>query len=249
MPAQLSVNVNKVALLRNSRGRDVPNLCRAIDRALAAGAHGITIHPRRDQRHIRFDDVPTVAAHLREHHPGVELNIECEAHPDILALVHAARPAQCTLVPVTPGEVTSDHGWELPRETAALRPIIARLQADGIRTSMFMDCVPDAVTRAVDTGVDRVELYTGPFAWAWGTDEQQARTDELAACVHVAREAGLGVNAGHDLDADNLVALAPLPIDEVSIGHWLVTRALEVGMAAGIDELLVALGHRVGHED
>jgi len=242
MPAALSVNVNKVALLRNSRGRDVPNLLDVIDLCLAAGAQGITIHPRRDQRHIRFDDVPTVATHLREHHPGVELNIECEAHPDLIELVVGVRPAQCTLVPVTPGEITSDHGWDLPREHDVLVPVIERLQQAGVRTSMFMDAAPEPMALAARTGIDRVEIYTGPFAWAWGTPEQDARTRQVSDAVHAAVKAGLGVNAGHDLDADNLVGLRDLPIDEVSIGHWVITRALWVGLPQAIAELRAALG-------
>lgn len=243
MPAVLSVNVNKVALLRNSRGRDVPNLCDAIDLCLASGCHGITIHPRRDQRHIRFSDVPVVAEHLRVNHPGVELNIECEAHPDILALVHGAQPTQCTLVPVSPGEITSDHGWTLPRDTELLKPIIAELQSRGIRTSMFMDCEPGNMALAAETGVDRVELYTGPYAWAWGSPQSEEERTALSACVHAARTAGLGVNAGHDLDRHNLTGLAELPIDEVSIGHALIARSLEVGLPAAIRELLTSLGH------
>jgi pyridoxine 5-phosphate synthase len=243
MPALLSVNINKYALLRNSRGHNNPDLCWAIDTCLAAGAHGITIHPRRDQRHIRFDDVPAVAAHLREHHPGVELNIECEDHDSILDMVLAVRPAQCTLVPVTPGEVTSDHGWILPQETARLRPIIARLRDAGIRTSMFMDCEAAAMPLAAETGIDRVELYTGPYAWAWGTERQDAETRRLWDAASAARRAGMGVNAGHDLDRHNLAGVRDLlGLDEVSIGHAQICRALAVGTPQAIQELLHALG-------
>ena len=241
MSTALSVNVNKVALLRNSRGRDVPNLLDAVDLCLASGADGITVHPRSDQRHIRFADVPAVAAHLRAHHPGVELNVECEAHPDLIDLVLSVGPAQCTLVPVTPGEVTSDHGWDLPHEHDALVPIIATLKGAGVRTSMFMDCEPDQMALAAETGIDRVELYTGPYAWAWGTPDQGRETEKIAQCVHAAVGAGLGVNAGHDLDADNLAGLRGLPIDEVSIGHWVITRALWVGLPQAIAELRAGL--------
>jgi pyridoxine 5-phosphate synthase len=246
MPIALSVNVNKVALLRNARGRDVPNLLDAVDTCIAAGCQGITVHPRRDQRHVRFDDLPVVAEHLRAHHPGVELNIECEVHPPILERVHRVRPDQCTLVPVTPGEITSDHGWDLPREQERLVPVIRDLQAEGIRTSLFVDPAPDGMAAAALTGADRVEIYTGPYAWAWGSPTQSRETEAVAACVRAARAAGLGVNAGHDLDATNLVGLADLPIDEVSIGHWVITRALWVGLPAAVGELLTALGHAPG---
>lgn len=242
MATLLSVNVNKVALLRNSRGRDVPNLLDAVDTCIEAGAHGITVHPRRDQRHIRFDDVPTVAEHLRANHPEVEFNVECEAHPDLIDLVARVKPHQCTLVPVTPGEVTSDHGWELPREGEYLKPIIARLKDLGIRTSMFMDPEPDGMARARATGIDRVELYTGPYAWGWGTAAEDAERQKIVDCVRAATAVGLGVNAGHDLDAENMVGLRGLAIDEVSIGHWVITRALWVGLRQAVRELLVGMG-------
>lgn len=243
MAALLSVNINKYALLRNSRGHDNPNLLGAVDTCLAAGAHGITVHPRRDQRHIRFEDVPAVLAHLKDKHPGVELNVECEDHDAILQMVLDLRPAQCTLVPVTPGEITSDHGWDLPAQAARLQPIIARLKGAGIRTSIFMDCVPEAMAAAAETGVDRVELYTGPYAWAWGTDRQQEETDRLWATAEAASAAGMGVNAGHDLDRHNLVGIRGVPgLDEVSIGHAQICRALEVGTTRSVQELLAALG-------
>ncbi len=243
MPAKLSVNINKYALLRNSRGHDAPNLLTAADTCIAAGAHGITVHPRLDQRHIRFDDVPVVAAHLRERHPGIEYNIEFENHPDLVEMVLAIRPEQATLVPVTPGEVTSDHGWDLPRETAALAPVAERLKAEGIRVSIFMDCEPEHMALAAEAGVDRVELYTGPYAWAWGTDSQQEWVDRLWRTAEAAAAAGLGINAGHDLDRFNLAGVRDLSVlDEVSIGHAQVCRALEVGTTQSVSELLAALG-------
>ena len=244
MPALLSVNINKYALLRNSRGHNNPDLLAALDTCLAAGAHGITIHPRLDQRHIRFDDVTAVAAHMAAHHPGVELNIECEDHPFIIEQVLAVRPAQCTLVPVTPGEITSDHGWDLPREASRLRPTVARLKAAGIRVSIFMDCTPESMQDAADIGVDRVELYTGPYAWAWGTPEQDAQTARILATGRAAAAAGLGVNAGHDLDSTNMHGLREMAeLDEVSIGHAQICRALEVGTTVSIGELLVSMGY------
>ncbi len=241
----LSVNVNKYALLRNSRGHDAPSLIGATDTCIAAGCHGITVHPRLDQRHVRFDDVPQLSAHLRSNHPGVEFNIECEDAPQIVDLVVELRPEQCTLVPVTPGEVTSDHGWDLPRQTAGLQPVVARLKAAGIRVSLFADCDPEAIGRFAETGADRVELYTGPFAWAWGTADQAAQTRLLAESAQAAVEAGMGVNAGHDLDRFNLAALRGLPVDEVSIGHAQICRALEVGTRRSVRELLAALDHDV----
>ena len=210
---------------------------------IEAGAHGITIHPRLDQRHVRFSDVLPLARHLAEHHPSVELNIECEDHPGLIDLVLEARPAQCTLVPVTPGEVTSDHGWTLPRQLERLRPTVSRLKRHGIRVSLFSDCDPDAIPAFADTGADRVELYTGPFAWAWGTDAQDAATRALWETAAAAAEAGLGLNAGHDLDRYNLIGMRGLPgLAEVSIGHASLCRALEVGTPTAIRELLDALG-------
>ena len=243
MPAKLSVNINKYALLRNSRGHDAPNLLDAADVCIAAGAQGITVHPRRDERHIRFSDVPRIAEHLRSKHPGIEYNIEFENHPDLVDMVLDIRPEQATLVPVTPGEVTSDHGFDLPRESAALAPIAARLKAAGIRVSIFMDCEPEKMLLAAEAGVDRVELYTGPYAWAWGTAEQQVWVDRIWRTAEAAAAAGLGVNAGHDLDRHNLAGLLGLDaLDEVSIGHAQICRALEVGTTQSVQELLAALG-------
>jgi pyridoxine 5-phosphate synthase len=242
--ALLSVNVNKYALLRNSRGHGQPDLRHAIDLACAAGAHGITVHPRRDERHVRMSDLPVVADHLRTRWPGRELNVECEDHPDLVRTVIALRPDQCTLVPVTPGEVTSDHGWSLPGELARLRPVVAALRGEGIRTSLFADCDVGQIARFAETGADRVELYTGPFAWAWGTPDAARETARVWESAAAAVAAGLGVNAGHDLDRHNLAGLRDLPgLREVSIGHAQIVRALEVGTDASVRELLVALGY------
>lgn len=244
MPAKLSVNVNKYALLRNSRGHNAPDLLASIDTVLAAGAHGITVHPRLDQRHIQFDDVPTISKHLREKHPGIEYNIECENDPRLIEMALELRPAQCTLVPVTPGEVTSDHGWDLPAQSAELRESVRRLQAARIRVSIFMDCVPENMVHAASLGVDRVELYTGPFAWAWGKSEQALQTQLFVDSIQAAVAHGLGVNAGHDLDQHNLAGVLGVPgLDEVSIGHAQICRALEVGTTQSVQELLAALGY------
>jgi len=243
MPAKLSVNINKYALIRNSRGQDSPNLLWAIDLNLAAGAHGITVHPRSDQRHIKLSDVPTIAAHLRAAHPGVELNVECEDAPELLELVCKVRPAQCTLVPVTPGEVTSDHGYRAG-DVARLVPIVKRLHDAGIRVSLFVDCEPSEVRALADTGADRVELYTGPYALAWGSARAEHETSALFASAAAGREVGLGLNAGHDLDRHNLAAIRDVVgLCEVSIGHAHICRALEVGSASSVRELLSALGY------
>jgi len=241
MSVKLSVNVNKYALLRNSRGQDTPNLLWAIDTCIAAGAQGITVHPRLDQRHIRLDDVPTVAAHLRSQHPGIEYNVECEPAPELLALVSEVRPEQCTLVPVRPGELTSDHGYR-EGDVALLVPVVAALKRSGIRVALFADCDPREVRALKATGADRVELYTGPYALAWGTSEQKGRTHDVWASAQAALEVGLGLNAGHDLDRHNLRGLSGLPgLCEVSIGHSQIVRALEVGTSQSVRELLSAL--------
>jgi len=242
MATKLSVNINKYALLRNSRGHDAPNLLAVVDTVVAAGAHGITVHPRLDERHIRRADVPTVWHHLRAHHPGVEFNVECEDDPGLVEMVCELQPHQCTLVPVTPGEVTSDHGWDPTADAERLRPVVARLAAAGVRTSCFADPDPDAIGAFADVGVDRVELYTGPYAWAWGTDEQQEQTDRIWRASEAAVAVGLGVNAGHDLDRHNLAGLRGCPgLLEVSIGHAQVCRALQVGTTRSVQELLAAL--------
>ncbi len=244
MTAKLSVNVNKYALLRNSRGHNAPDLCACVDTVLAAGAHGITVHPRLDQRHIQFTDVPAISQHLRENHPEIEYNIECENDPRLIEMVLGLRPAQCTLVPVTPGEVTSDHGWDLPAQSAELRESVRRLQAARIRVSIFMDCVPENMAHAAALGVDRVELYTGPYAWAWGKTEQATQTQLLIDSIQAAVNHGLGVNAGHDLDQHNLAGVLGVPgLNEVSIGHAQICRALEVGTTQSVQELLAALGY------
>lgn len=241
MPAKLSVNINKYALLRNSRGHDAPNLLWAVDTCLAAGAQGITVHPRRDQRHIRFDDVPVVAHHLRNKHAGIEYNIECENAPELIDLVLETRPAQCTLVPVRPGEVTSDHGF-VAADVPSLVPSVERLQRAGIRVSLFVDCDPAQVRALAASAAQRVELYTGPYAQAWGTPDQARRTQEVWASAQAAAEVGLGLNAGHDLDRFNLAGLRGLPgLAEVSIGHAQICRALEVGTTQSVRELLQAL--------
>ena len=241
----LSVNVNKVATLRNSRGGTIPSVIEAVDVCVAAGAPGITVHPRADQRHITRDDVRAIAARLRERAPAVEFNIEGDPRSDLLELVEEVRPTQCTLVPVVPGEITSQAGWRPGAQTDPLPGVIARLRSRGIRVSLFVDATADAVEWAAGTGGDRVELYTEPFARAFERSRAEGERS-FAAFSDVARLAhsrGLGVNAGHDLDLENLVLFRSLPyLDEVSIGHAIISRAVFFGLSAVIREYLQVLG-------
>jgi pyridoxine 5-phosphate synthase len=233
----LSVNVNKIAVLRNSRGGDLPDVSQAARTCIGAGCQGITVHPRPDRRHIRHDDVRALAALCNG---GVEFNIEGngfapprEGYPGLLALVRETRPAQCTLVPDSDAQITSDHGFDLSADAVRLRPLIAQLKSCGARVSLFMDASSPDVARAADVGADRVELYTGPFAAAFARGDCMRELDACVATAEAARAAGLGVNAGHDLDQVNLPALkAAIPyLAEVSIGHALIGEALYAGLA------------------
>jgi pyridoxine 5-phosphate synthase len=245
MPTKLSININKYALLRNSRGHDSPSLAWAVREVIHAGAHGITVHPRMDQRHVRFADVPLIAEQLRREFPGIEYNIECEADPFLIDLVLEVGPHQCTLVPVTPGEVTSDHGWDPAADRPTLGPVVKRLRNAGIRVSCFADCAPQNMASFHDLGVHRVELYTGPYAWAWGTPNQDVERARFWDTAAAAASCGLGLNAGHDLDRHNLAGLRGCaPLLEVSIGHASICRALEVGTTTAVQELLEALDDR-----
>jgi pyridoxine 5-phosphate synthase len=241
---QLSVNVNKVATLRNSRGGAVPSVTQAVDICLAAGAPGITVHPRADERHIRRTDVLEIAAQLAaEKGRGrlMEFNIEGDPRPDLLDLVLAVRPSQCTLVPVVQGEITSQAGWPPGTDLA---PVVRRLQAAGVRVSLFVDPVLAAVTWARAMRADRIELYTEPFARAFAAGPAEGRQsfDGYAAAARLAHSVGLGVNAGHDLDLENLTLFRTLPhLDEVSIGHALFSRALWVGLDTVVREYLAAV--------
>ena len=235
----LSVNLNKVALVRNTRHLGIPSLVRAAEICLANGAHGITVHPRPDQRHIRPDDVHVLAALLRQW-PGREYNIEGNPFQNLMGFVEAVRPQQCTLVPDGEGQFTSDHGWNLAQDGERLRPLIAHAKSLGVRVSLFMDADPSAMAGARAVGADRVELYTEPYAHAWGGPQLQAQTERYAAAARAARAAGLGVNAGHDLNRANLTGfLRGVPgVQEVSIGHALISDALELGLAATVAEYL-----------
>jgi pyridoxine 5-phosphate synthase len=239
---KLSVNLNKVALLRNARTIGIPSVTRAAAIALEAGAHGITVHPRPDGRHIRSDDVFELAR-LLEKHPRAEYNIEGNPFENAPALVRAVRPHQFTLVPDEPGALTSDHGWDLARDGARLVSLIAEVKALGVRVSLFMDPVPEAMARAAAIGADRVELYTEPYARAFGSPEEAQILARYAAAARAAKDAGLGVNAGHDLNQQNLPAfLAQVPgVLEVSIGHALIADALEDGLATTVRNYLAAI--------
>lgn len=237
---RLSVNVNKIALLRNSRNLGIPDVTRAAEIALQAGAHGITVHPRPDERHIRASDVYALAE-LMKAWPQAEFNIEGNPfQAPMLELARAVRPQQCTLVPDDPAAFTSDHGWDLARDGKRLQPVIAELHSLGIRVSLFMDPEPQAMAAAAASGADRVELYTEPYARAFATTEQDAMMTRYAAAARNAQAAGMAVNAGHDLNRGNLapfVAAVPV-IAEVSIGHALIADALESGLAATVAEYL-----------
>ena len=241
---RLSVNVNKVATLRNSRGGRVPRVLDAVSVCLAAGAHGITVHPRADRRHITSRDVRDIAEAIEGRRPAVEYNIEGDPRDELIELVLDVRPDQCTLVPVAPGEITSQAGWRPGPEVDRLPGLVRRMKTSGIRVSLFVDPDPEAIRLAATIGADRVELYTEPFARAFERNAEDARRsfDVYAEAAELARSIGLGVNAGHDLDLENLVLFRHLPrLDEVSIGHALMSRALFVGLETVVREYLAVL--------
>ena len=231
----LSVNVNKVALLRNSRHLGVPSVLHAATLCLQAGADGITVHPRPDERHIRATDVQALAT-LMKQWPQAEFNIEGNPFQNLMAFVRQLRPHQCTFVPDSEGQFTSDHGWDLVADGDRLRPLIDECHALGVRVSLFMDASPQAMPMARAVGAERVELYTEPYAAAHGTEGQGAQLRAFAAAAQAAQAAGLGVNAGHDLNRDNLADfLRAVPgVLEVSIGHALIADALELGLAESV---------------
>jgi pyridoxine 5-phosphate synthase len=239
----LSVNLNKVALVRNTRHLGIPSVTRAATLCLQAGAHGITVHPRPDARHIREDDVRELHALLRRDWPQAEFNIEGNPFHNLMDFVRELRPHQCTFVPDSEGQFTSDHGWDLRADAERVRPVIAEAKALGVRVSLFMDADPEAMPLAKAVGADRVELYTEPYAAAWGTAQQDEQLRRFAAAARAAQAAGLGVNAGHDLSRDNLADfLRAVPgVREVSIGHALISDALELGYAATVRAYLAAI--------
>jgi pyridoxine 5-phosphate synthase len=258
---KLSVNVNKVATVRNSRGGSAPSVLEAARVCVDAGAPGITVHPRADARHITATDVRELAALIasmngersraadaaRTEAGGageIEYNIEGDTRPDFLALVHEVKPTQCTLVPVRPGEITSQAGWPPDTPPDAMRRIVGELRDAGIRVSLFVDPEEAAVRWAADVGGDRVELYTEPFARAFEAGEAPAAASfaTYRNAAELAHSLGMGVNAGHDLDVGNLALFRTLPhLDEVSIGHALISRAIFVGLARSVHDFLDAL--------
>ena len=238
-PAALSVNLNKVALVRNTRLLGIPSVVRAATLCLQAGAHGITIHPRPDGRHIRSGDVQDLHS-LMQSWPGAQYTIEGNPFHNLMDFVRQVRPHQCTFVPDAEGQSTSDHGWDLAVDGERLRPLIAQAKALGVRVSLFMDPLPAAMALAKAVGADRVELYTESYARAHGSASALPLLQTFAQSAQAAQAAGLGVNAGHDLNRENLTEflLAVPGVQEVSIGHALVADALEFGYHAAVGAYL-----------
>ncbi|OHV76579.1 pyridoxine 5'-phosphate synthase [Rhizobium sp. LCM 4573] len=250
MPAKLSVNINAIAMLRNRRDLPWPSLEHLGRIALQAGASGLTVHPRPDQRHIRFSDLPVIRALIDDEFPEAEFNIEGYPSEDFLALCERTEPEQVTLVPDDPAQATSDHGFDFRGEGEFLKPIVARLKSRGIRVSLFADGDGDveAVKLAKATGADRIELYTGPYGGCYDKPELAAEIlEKLGRTADAAVAEGLAVNAGHDLTVENLPALAKrIPaLAEVSIGHGLTADALEYGMAETVRRFRRACGQKV----
>lgn len=229
---RLSVNLNKIALVRNTRHLGIPDVEKFARIALEAGAAGITVHPRPDGRHVRAADI-TVLAKLLKDWPEAEFNIEGNPFHGLLDFVREARPHQCTLVPDESGQFTSDHGWNFPQDADRLAPMVKELKDLGVRVSLFMDPLPEMMPAVAELGADRVELYTEPYAEAYGTAGEGAELARYAAAARAAAACGLAVNAGHDLNRGNLSAfLRAVPeVAEVSIGHALIADALEFGLA------------------
>jgi len=247
----LSVNLNKVALVRNTRHLGIPSVLRAATLCLQAGARGITVHPRPDERHIRLHDVFELAA-LMQAWPDREFNIEGNPFHNLMGIAAEVQARglplhQLTFVPDSEGQFTSDHGWSFPADAERLKPVIAQAKALGARVSLFMDPEPTQMAAAQAAGADRVELYTEPYAAAWSTPQRVAQLGRFVAAAQAAHAAGLGVNAGHDLNRDNLTEfLRAVPgVSEVSIGHALIADALEMGYAATVEAYnhCMALAH------
>lgn len=244
MNTQLSVNLNKIALIRNSRETTIPDVRAAARTCIEYGAQGITVHPRPDQRHIRVTDVLELNQLLKRSYPTVEFNIEgnpfapenTSGYPGFIALVEKTLPQQCTLVPDDPSQLTSDHGWDLATSSKMLEPIVRKLQSLNIRVSLFMDPIDHQIKAAADLGVERVEFYTGPFADAFGTPEQETVLSNFIQCGNLATTLGLEINAGHDLNLDNLDTFCSSVknVSEVSIGHALITDALWLGLPEAV---------------
>lgn len=246
MTAKLSVNLNAVALLRNRRDLPWPSVTGLGRIALAAGAHGLTVHPRPDERHTRFSDLPELRALIDDDFPAAEFNMEGFPEEGFLKLCELNQPEQVTLVPDDPAQATSDHGWDFEEQGNFLRDCVQRLKSSGFRVSLF--CDPDAsktaLQAAADTGADRIELYTGPYGSCHDDPKREKSALEVMSKTAIfAQELGMGVNAGHDLTVANLSALSKaIPnLDEVSIGHGLTADCLEFGMDGSVKRFLKAL--------
>jgi pyridoxine 5-phosphate synthase len=238
---KLSVNLNRIALLRNSRPLTMPSVTKAAQVCIDAGARGITVHPRPDERHIRKTDV----YELKEVIEGVEYNIEGNPFPEFMDLVRDVVPDQCTLVPDDPDQSTSDHGWDLKQDGGRLKPIIAELKDLGIRVSLFMDPEPEDMHLAKELGADRVELYTESYASAFTDGNVGFVFRQFSDSTRAAQDAGLGVNAGHDLNLDNLGEFVTIPgILEVSIGHALIADTVFMGLENTVKAYLKVLGYK-----
>ena len=237
--AKLSVNVNKIATLRNSRGGDEPNLMRSAKHIVSFGAEGITVHPRADRRHITPEDARAVAREIKT----VETNFEGDLREEFIDLVLECKPTQCTLVPVKPGEITSNHGWEVKHWAFLLAPVIARMKQDGIRVSLFVEAGDlESVRETASIGADRIEIYTEPYAEAFARGDVDKELRKVIQSAEEAARCGVGVNAGHDLTHENLPLLVrQVPnLAEVSIGHHLISHALWVGMEKSVHDYLQA---------
>ena len=252
LPTALSVNLNKVALVRNTRHLGIPSVIRAAELCLQAGARGITVHPRPDERHIRGHDVFDLAELLKDW-PDREFNIEGNPFHNLMGMAKEVLARglplhQLTLVPDSEGQFTSDHGWRFPEDAERLAPVVAAAKAVGLRVSLFMDADVSAMSGAKAVGADRVELYTEPYAAVWNTVEQTTQLARFAAAAQAAHDAGLGVNAGHDLNRDNLTDfLRAVPgVSEVSIGHALIGDALEMGYAATVIDYNLCIAEAYG---
>lgn len=241
---KLSVNINKIALLRNSRGRNFPDVRAFAARCLDLGAQGITLHPRQDQRHARYSDVEELNALCGER--GAELNVEGYPSEEFLEVVNRVKPVQCTLVPDAPGQVTSDHGWDLTKEAEFLSEAVRSLKGNGIRTSLFVDYDSSEIERVREIGADRVELYTEPYAEHFGSDHHDEMLKGFRDAARRAQQVGLGVNAGHDLSLENLGQFLAIPdILELSIGHALIVESIDMGLEAVIGRYLEIIDQMV----
>ena len=235
---KLSVNINKIALLRNSRGRDFPNVVEFAKKFIDLGVDGITVHPRQDERHITIQDAYDLAEFL-QNFPDVEYNIEGYPSKDFIQIIRETQPTQCTLVPDGSNQITSDHGWDLGKHQQKISKLATELNTYGVRSAVFLDPSMQHVKLAAQTGIDRIELYTEEFASTYGSSQQQEVMGKYIQASALAQKLGLGVNAGHDLDLDNLATFLQIDnILEVSIGHALTIESIEQGMSTVVQKYL-----------